>query len=223
MTDIYFQQMKLGPMENFVYLIGCSSKRECIVVDPAWDIKAIQDQLAQDDIKLVSAVVTHYHPDHCGGHLGGHDIPGVSELVGAANIPVHINRHELEGMKQVTGLSNTDLECHDSGDTIKVGDVEIQLIHTPGHTPGSQCVLVRDQLIAGDTLFLTGCGRVDLPGGDSEALFESLHQKLSPLDGQTIIYPGHDYDKRPFASLNDVKKINPYLQAKTKEQWHNIR
>jgi glyoxylase-like metal-dependent hydrolase (beta-lactamase superfamily II) len=112
----------------------------------------------------------------------------------------------------VTGLSASDLATHDSGDVIRVGDVEIQLLHTPGHTPGSCCFRLKDALVAGDTLFLQGCGRVDLPGGDPEEMYYTLTQRLSTLPGDMVLYPGHAYGGKS-APLDHVRRTNPYLQT----------
>ena len=108
---------------------------------------------------------------------------------------------------------------HAGGDTLEVGDVEIRFVHTPGHTPGSQCFLVDGRLVSGDTLFVQGCGRVDLPGGDAEQLYESLTQKLAKLPDDTVLYPGHDYGHAPSAPLGDVRRDNPYLAIPTLERW----
>ena len=132
-------------------------------------------------MRLTGVLVTHYHPDHVGGDLGGWSIAGVAELLAHPDVraKLHVHADEALGTKRVTGCSDSDLVQHASGDTVDVGDIEITLIHTPGHTPGSQCFLVDGKLVSGDTLFLDGCGRTDLPGGDPEALYESLTQKLA--------------------------------------------
>ena len=109
----------------------------------------------------------------------------------------------------------------DSGDHFKIGDNDIEFIHTPGHTPGSQCFKINNTLISGDTLFVQGCGRVDLPGANSEDMFHSL-RKLSKLPDETIIYPGHNYGPKEFATLEEVKKINSYLRIEELKLWNQI-
>jgi hydroxyacylglutathione hydrolase len=222
MSDLFLKQILVGPMANFCYLIGSKSKRECLVVDPAWDIKAITEAAAAEDMKIVGALVTHYHPDHCGGHLWGHDIEGVAELHGKGIGPIYANKNEISGLVTVTGLSSRDFHACDGGDVIKLGGVEVKTIHTPGHTPGSQCFLINDALVSGDTLFITGCGRVDLPGGNSDQLFDSVHNKLGRLDPQTILYPGHNYDRQASMKLADVMHVNPYFSAEDLNQWHRM-
>ena len=140
--------------------------RWAMVVDPAYDIKDILDVVAADDMRLVGALATHYHPDHVGGDMMGYRISGVRELQVLHPVPVHVQADEAPWVQRVTELSATDLVEHVSGDVVRVGEIPIELIHTPGHTPGSQCFFVDGRLVAGDTLFLEGCGRTDLPGGD---------------------------------------------------------
>lgn len=209
-------------MENFVYLVGSKSARECFVVDPAWDVRAIEEAAAADGMKVTGCLVTHYHPDHCGGHLWGHDIEGVAELINRNPVPVYVQSEELEGIQKITGLSRSDFKACRSGDVVEVGNLEIKMIHTPGHTPGSQCFLCDGALISGDTLFLSGCGRVDLPGGDSEKLYESLSMKLAKLPSSTMVYPGHNYDAKPFAAVGELKQSNPFLRAGSLTEWRNL-
>jgi glyoxylase-like metal-dependent hydrolase (beta-lactamase superfamily II) len=234
MSNLYFRQLLAGrdfaeedpaarQMENFVYLIGDAARREAVVVDPAWDIEGILAQLEKDDMKLTGVLATHYHPDHVGGHIFGHDIQGLSELIGRVPVPVHVNAHEADGVRQVTGLSSSDLHLVEGGDTLTVGEVPIRLLHTPGHTPGSQCFLVdEERLVSGDTLFIGACGRVDLPGGDPEAMYRSLSQ-LSQLDDRVVLFPGHDYGDRPFKPMALEKQTNPYLKAASLQQFLHAR
>ena len=166
--------------------------------------------------------MTHYHPDHCGGHLWGHDIAGVAELSGKLHIPIYANEHEVAGICGLTGLSKTDIKACQGGDELTVGGVKIKLIHTPGHTPGSQCFLCEDKLVSGDTLFLTGCGRVDLPGGNADQLYDTLANKLTKLPSQTVVYPGHHYDEESSAPLSKVQQINPYLKVNSLAAWRRM-
>lgn len=222
MQDLYFKQLPLGPMSNFVYLVGSKSSRECVAIDPAWDIASIRDTAAKDDMRIVGAVVTHFHPDHCGGHIFGHDIQGVAELNGALSVPIYANEHEVQGLCAITGLSKTDVKPLKGGDKIEVGGTSITCLHTPGHTPGSQCLLCEGRLISGDTLFLTGCGRVDLPGGNSDQLYHTLTSTIAKLPGDTVICPGHHYDRASQASLAEVRNINPYLKVNSQEAWRRM-
>lgn len=221
--DLYFRRISLGPMANFIYLIGSKSTRECLVVDPAWDTAALLAAAAEDEMKIVGSLVTHYHPDHVGGSIRGFDVPGgVAELLGAADAPAHVNKLEADGLKLITGLSDNDMVLHESGDTLKVGDVEIQFVHTPGHTPGSQCFLVSDRLVAGDTLFVGSCGRVDLPGSDPDQMYESLTQKLAKIDDSVTLFPGHDYGPQPTSTMGEQRRTNPMLRVPSLEMWRRM-
>lgn len=206
-SRLYLKQIELGPMQNFVYLIGDQSSRECVVVDPAWEIDAISDIVAGDDMRLTGALVTHTHQDHVGGHLFGHDIPGVAELLGRHPVRVYVHTAEREFLKGF----GSDLVRVEGGDTLQVGEIPLTFIHTPGHTPGSQCFLVDGRLVSGDTLFIQACGRTDLPGGDPAEMHRSLTQRLGRLPDETILLPGHNYGG-PQSTIGDEKRENPFLQ-----------
>jgi hydroxyacylglutathione hydrolase len=222
MSDLYLKQLNVGPMANFCYLIGSKSTKQCYVVDPAWDIASITQAAEKDGMRIAGALVTHYHPDHCGGHLWGHDIQGIAELTGALSVPIYAHKDEVDGICKITGLSRGDISPCSGGDRLSLGGIDITLIHTPGHTPGSQCFLCEGKLVSGDTLFISGCGRVDLPGGNADQLYSSL-KTLDKLPPSTILYPGHHYDDVPSASMADVKVRNPYLKAATQSEWRRLR
>ena len=199
-------------MQNFVYLVGDRAKGECVVVDPAWSIGDIAARAAEDGMKITGALVTHYHPDHVGGSMFGLEVEGLSELMERCPCPVHVHRLEADGVRAVTGLSESDLVRHEGNDRVTVGDVEIELLHTPGHTPGSQCFRVKDALVSGDTLFLQGCGRVDLPGGSAEEMQRTLTQRLATLPDDLTLYPGHAYGGER-APLGEVRLKNPFFSG----------
>ncbi|MBM3220019.1 MAG: MBL fold metallo-hydrolase [Candidatus Rokubacteria bacterium] len=214
---IYLKQMELGPMQNFVYLVGDPVARQCVVVDPAWEIDTIVDTAAADDMTIVGALVTHTHQDHVGGSLASWGmpgrIPGVEELLGRVRAKVYVHNAEREFLQGF----GSDLVKVDNHDTLPVGRLTVRFLHTPGHTPGSQCFLVDDRLISGDTLFIGSCGRTDLPGSDPSEMYYSLTQRLAALPDDTVLLPGHNYggdastigrEKRQnrlmqFASLHD--------------------
>jgi len=219
--DLYLEQLLVGPMDNFIYLVGSKSTREVTIIDPAWDIDALLTHIKEKDLKLTSVLVTHYHPDHIGGGMGGHSIEGIAELLEKDPVKIFVHKLEAEGVKQVTGVSDTDLNIVESGDHLTIGKNDIEFLHTPGHTPGSQCFKVNNNLVSGDTLFVQGCGRVDLPGSNSEDMFHSL-QKLSALPNETILYPGHNYSAEPYESMERVKEINTYLRIEDLDMWKQI-
>jgi glyoxylase-like metal-dependent hydrolase (beta-lactamase superfamily II) len=206
-SPVYLKQIPAGPMQNFVYLIGDSAARECLVVDPAWEIDAILDIAARDDMRLVGALVTHTHQDHVGGHLFGHDIPGVEALLARAPMKVYVHAAEREFL---TGLGS-DLVPVQGGEHVQAGSVAVTVIHTPGHTPGSQCFLVDGRLVSGDTLFIRSCGRTDLPGSDPMQMYESLTRRLAALPDETVVYPGHDYGGTE-TTIGDEKRHNPMMR-----------
>jgi hydroxyacylglutathione hydrolase len=208
--DLYLRQLELGPMQNFVYLIGDPVTRDCVVVDPAWDIDAILETVAGDGMELRSALVTHTHQDHVGGHLFGFDIPGVAELLARARVKVYVHRAEralLRGM-------GSDLVPVDGGDTLPVGRRALTFLHTPGHTPGSQCFLIDGRLISGDTLFIQSCGRTDLPGSDPGEMYTSLTQRLGALPEETVVYPGHNYGGDS-TTIGAEKRHNPMMRFRS--------
>ena len=209
-------------MANFVYLIGDEEKRVCMVVDPAWDIPGIVEFAERDGMDVIGALVTHYHPDHVGGSIFGHDISGLAEFISTLPVKIHVNEAESEGVKLVTGLSDSDLEKHHGGDEIAIGNIGIKLLHTPGHTPGSQCFLAADALVSGDTLFIGGCGRVDLPGSDPDAMYLSLTQVLAKLPADTLLYPGHNYAAKPVSTIGEEKLQNHYLRIRSLDDWRSL-
>jgi glyoxylase-like metal-dependent hydrolase (beta-lactamase superfamily II) len=228
----YFRQLLAGrdfasddqiarQMVNFVYLIGDRETGEAIAIDPAYGPAELVEILAADGMHLSGVLVTHYHPDHVGGDLGGWSIAGVAELLALPDVDakIHVHADEARGVKRVTGCSDSDLTLHRSGDVVEVGAIPITLIHTPGHTPGSQCFFVDGRLVSGDTLFLDGCGRTDLPGGDPEALYESLTQKLAIVPDDAVLYPGHLYSPEPNAPMGDVRRTNVVYRPRTRDHW----
>jgi hydroxyacylglutathione hydrolase len=206
---LYFKQIEIGPMQNYVYLIGSTESRKAAVVDAAWDIDEILRIAAQDEMEITHALVTHTHPDHVGGGFAGMEIAGVTELLEKCKAKVVVHKAEAEFIK---GLSSSDIVKTDTGDKVDVGGLEIQLMHTPGHTPGSQCFLVDNRVVSGDTLFIDACGRVDFPGGSPEQMYYSLTQKLMALPDDMILFPGHNYAPLKHATMGEQKKTNPYLQ-----------
>jgi glyoxylase-like metal-dependent hydrolase (beta-lactamase superfamily II) len=230
MSDrLYFRQLLSGrdfavgdpvatQMVNFAYLIGDRETREAVIVDPAYAVGDLLEVLAGDDMRLVGVLATHHHPDHVGGEMMGFSLPGLADLLGRAPVPVHVNSSESEWVRRTTGVSASDLRGHDHDDVVEVGSIPIRLLHTPGHTPGSQCFLVEDRLVSGDTLFLEGCGRTDFPGGDADAIYQSL-QWLAGLPGDPIVYPGHQYSADPSAPLSAVKENNFVFRPRSLEEW----
>ena len=226
----YFRQLLAGrdyavddpiarQMVNFSYLIGDRATGECVVVDPAYDVAGLRSIAEADDMTIGGALVTHYHADHCGGTMMGFHIEGIEALLAQSNVPIHVQADEVPWVLKVTECSETDLVAHNAGDVVMVGDIPIELIHTPGHTPGSQCFLVNNCLVSGDTLFLDGCGRTDLPGGNPEDLYLSLTQRLAKVPDSAVLYPGHQYSADPSAPMSETRQRNVVFRPKSVEQW----
>lgn len=227
---LYFRQLLAGrdfatddevarQMVNFVYLVGDRETGEALIVDPAYGIDDLLGILASDNMRCVGALGTHFHPDHVGGSLQGWSIEGITRLLEVAPVPIHLQADEVPWVERSTGVGVTDLVAHSGGDIVMVGEIPVTLVHTPGHTPGSQCFLIDGKLIAGDTLFLDGCGRTDFPGSDPVAMYESLMTRLSRVSDDTVLYPGHFYSSDPSATMGHTRANNYVFRLKTPEQW----
>jgi hydroxyacylglutathione hydrolase len=227
---LYFRQLLSGrdfatddpvarQMVNFVYLVGDRSTGEAMIVDPAYGVDDLLGILERDGMRCVGALATHFHPDHVGGDMMGWAVEGIVRLLERGAVPIHVQRDEATWVTRTTGVGQGDLAPHESGDVVAVGSVPVTLLHTPGHTPGSQCFLVDGRLIAGDTLFLEGCGRTDLPGGDPAALYESITTRLARVPDDTVLYPGHLYSAEPSATMGDTRASNYVFRLRTPEDW----
>lgn len=209
---LILHQAQVGPMANYVYLIGDAATRKAAVVDPAWDVNKILEWAARHDLTIEHILITHYHPDHLGGSMMGMTIEGAARMLERVKAKIYVNRNEAEGTRKVAGLSDSDLVKMDAGDTLKVGDLTITFLHTPGHTPGSQCFLADGNLVSGDTLFVNSCGRVDLPGSDPKAMYYSLNNTLRNLPDTTVVYPGHAYSSESSTTIGAQKRTNMYMR-----------
>lgn len=200
MSRLLIRQYEIGPLNNFLYLLGDPVTREMAVVDPAWDVDFLCREAEKLEYKISKVFLTHAHPDH---------VNGLEELLSRHPVAVYISKFEypplrprVEGLVDVTGK-----------DKLSVGKISFDILPTPGHTPGCQCFLAQGQLISGDTLFIDGCGRCDLPGSDPKAMYNSLHKVLMDLPDETVIYPGHNYGPTPSDTMGHQKITNPYLQS----------
>ena len=204
--NVILHQLPLGQMENFIYVLGDPETKEAAVIDPAWDIKTILSVVKKNNLKISSIFLTHGHHDHTNG---------IDALQAACDVPVFISQHEAGIFTpKCKGLVKIK-----PGHVLTLGKLKIDCLHTPGHSPGCQCFKVGDILIAGDAIFIDGCGRCDLPGSDPKAMYRSLYEVIMKLPDSTVIYPGHDYGPTPFATVGEQKKTNPYLQCKNLEEF----
>ena len=217
-NELIIEQIEIGPMQNFTYIVGSRSTREVAIVDPAWDIDSLLEHIDEKGYTLTGALVTHYHPDHIGGSFSGHNVEGIAKLQEVRPVKVYAHADEVGGVKKVTGVSDSDIVSVSSGDTMRLGPIDVEFLHTPGHTPGSQCFRIKNTLVSGDTLFIQGCGRVDLPGSNAEDMYHSL-KKLAALPDETLLLPGHNYSHVPNATMGETKKHNTYLRVPDMDTW----
>ena len=190
--------MEMGPMENFVYLLTDISTRRAAVVDPAWDAPKVIEYAELNNIQITDILLTHSHHDH---------INGVEEVLNRYDSQLHLLKDEAD-------FWNADLNkptIHYGGDAITIGGTSITVLHTPGHTPGSACYLLDNDVITGDTLFVFGCGRCDLQGGNPEQMFNTLKKLRTDLASSTVIHPGHNYAEKQTSTLDEQLSGNPFM------------
>lgn len=189
-------------MSNFVYLVGPAEGDVAAVVDPAWDVEAILAAAAEDGRRVESVFLSHHHHDH---------MNGLAPLLARLDVPVYVQRAEADFADPLRPFAGV-LRPVEPGAVVEVGTLPITCIHTPGHTPGSQCLLCGGALLSGDTVFVNACGRCDLPGGDASQMFDSLHRILGALGDDTELFPGHDYGEVANSTLGRERQENPYFR-----------
>jgi len=210
--SLYIKQVEVGPMQNFIYLLGDAQTREVLVVDPAWDVEAILKIAKEEELTIKGALLTHYHYDH---------VNGVEAFTEATDGVTYIQQKDIPYLKAMD-VNKANIKPLNGESTIQIGKIDVRCLLTPGHTPGSQCFLVNEALVSGDTLFINACGRCDLPGGDVEQMYDSL-KRLASLDEKTILYPGHNYSDHTTSTIQAEKLHNPYMQIKNKADFLRFR
>ena len=193
-------------MDNFIYFLGDAATKEIAIIDPAWDVNFLRSEAKKNGFTITNIFLTHGHHDH---------VNGIAELQKTHDVPVYISDHEADFY--IPKCKN--LKKMKPNEMLQIGGLQIKTLHTPGHSPGCQCFLIDGHLIAGDTIFIDGCGRCDLPGSDPKAMYNSLFNVVKKLPDSTIIYPGHNYGPTPVATLAQQKMSNPYLQADSLEEF----
>jgi glyoxylase-like metal-dependent hydrolase (beta-lactamase superfamily II) len=216
--DFAFDDSFASTMRNHIYVVGDSVTGDVLLVDPAYDVRALLEWVRKAGLRLAGVLATHYHADHVGGDIFGEHIEGLVDLLELTAVPVHVQKDEVPWVSEMTGAPVSSLVQHIDDDVVQVGSLGVRLLHTPGHTPGSQCLVVGDNLVTGDTLFIEGCGRTDLPGADPDAMYTSL-QRLASLPGRLTVWPGHHYSPARSASLEQVRRSNVALARMSREEW----
>ena len=201
---------ELGPMENFIYLINDKATNRTAVVDPAWDADEILRQVKQSGTSITDILLTHSHFDH---------INAIEGILKEFDAQVHLLKQEAVFWGEYLDIPT----LHHGGDIIQLGETEIKVLHTPGHTPGSACYHVHNELITGDTMFVFGCGRCDLAGGDPNQMFKTLTQLKTNLPGDTIILPGHNYAEKTTSTMSEEIEGNPFLHCDTAASFTHYR
>jgi hydroxyacylglutathione hydrolase len=194
-------QIQVGQMANFTYIVADEEYGEAAVIDPSWDLDKIFQALKKNSWRAKYVINTHTHFDHV---LGNEQM---AEVTGAK-----IVQHKNSQLKKDIAVSD--------GDTIKIGNIKLRVLHTPGHSKDSMCLLLEDHLIfTGDTLFVGNCGRTDLPGSDAKEMYYSLFDRLAKLDEKLILYPGHNYGSTSTSTIGHEKKTNYVLQPRSKQEF----
>ena len=197
---MYLEQIPVGSYKNFSYIVADEKTKDAVIFDPAFDSERLLSILGKNGFHLRYIINTHAHLDHIEGN------PRMASATGAK-----ILMHE-------SSLAKKDVAVKD-GQLLEVGQVHLRFVHTPGHSPESMCIVAGGTaLLTGDTLFIGECGRVDLPGGDADALYDSF-QKLRSLDPSLIVYPGHDYGKKKYDTLKEELATNYTLAPRSKEDF----
>ncbi len=198
MPNLFVKQIPIGPMMNFSYLVGASQGSEVIAIDVAWDAQKIMDEAKKANRKIAAIFLTHTHYDHCNA---------LDDFIKQNNVPVYVHKQEEKELSQDLNIKPTQ-----EGMKLDLAGLQIECMHTPGHTPGAQCYLIDNAIFTGDTLFVGNCGRVDLPGSSPKDMENSM-LRLSKLPEQIVVYPGHDYGDSKTSTIGEEKKSNYYMKA----------
>lgn len=203
------QRLELGQMQNFIYLIGDNASRSCAVIDPAWDAAAILAAAKSRDLRIEKILLTHSHHDH---------VNAVGEIM-QSGAQLYLSHAEAQFWQKLPQGAHV----FEDGARINIGKLDVEAIITQGHTPGSCCYLIGNDLFTGDTLFINGCGRCDFTGSDVYAMYHSLQKLKSRLSADTCIYPGHDYGDSKSATWQQQLDHNPFLLLDNPELFAKFR
>lgn len=207
------EQVKVGQMAVFSYIVSCPETKEALVIDPGGDEKRLAQKIKEKNLTLKYIVNTHGHSDHTCGNAGLKTLTGAKIIIHEIDDKLFRTPEAIKMMRSMGFESSLapDITVKD-GDEIKIGHVTMKVLHTPGHTPGGICLLAEGQLFTGDTLFVGGIGRTDLPGSDHRLFMNAIREKLLSLPDETIVWPGHDYGPRPSSTIGLEKIANPWVR-----------
>lgn len=193
-------QIEVGNMQNFTYVIEDEETKEGVVIDPSWDLDLVIETIERNGIQIKYIINTHHHFDHTIGN----------EAM-AKHTRSKILQHKSSALRNDVMVSD--------GYEIKFGNSRLVVLHTPGHSKDSICLVGGGKIFSGDTLFVGNCGRVDLPGGSAKELYHSLFDIICKLDDDLILYPGHNYGSSPISTMGKEKKTNFVLQPRSIEEF----
>jgi len=193
-------QIQVGNMQNFTYIVEDDDTSEAILIDPSWDLIELEMIIKRNNLKIKYIVNTHHHFDHTQGN---------EAMAESTKAP--IIQHEFSELKH-------DITVKD-GDFIEFGNSKLKVLHTPGHSQDSICLIGDGKIFSGDTLFVGNCGRIDLPGGSAKDLYHSLFDVLHSLDDNLVLYSGHNYGNSEISTIGEEKTTNPVMQKRTEQQF----
>lgn len=210
---MYFKQVEVAPLANYSYIIGSEVERTVAVIDPGADILPVLSIIDSDDLKVKFIINTHGHIDHIAGNADVAESTDAPIAVHYADADLVRNMSDQPYAAQIARQPSPEPSILFRDEHIfQVGEVTLEVIHTPGHSPGSCCLRLFDRVFTGDTLFVGGIGRTDLPGGDYATLLQSINKRLLALPDETLVFPGHKYGAKPWSTIGEEKRTNPFLQ-----------
>ncbi|MDE1826196.1 MAG: MBL fold metallo-hydrolase [Thaumarchaeota archaeon] len=193
-------QLEVGSMQNFTYILEDEQTSEAVILDPSWDLDLIVEIIEKNSLQVKYIINTHHHFDHTIGN------------------DAMVRKTGAKILQHVSSTLKNDVTVSE-GDKIRFGNSELTVVHTPGHSKDSMCLIGDGKIFSGDTLFVGNCGRIDLPGGSARELYHSLFDIVSKMDESLVLYPGHNYGNSPTSTIGREKKTNFVLQPRTEKEF----